>query len=129
MVMTDEQIVLTANQAFYRAFEKQDMEAMSALWSKGTASVCIHPGRKAVKGWEAIRTSWEQIFKATQYLEIETQIISTEINGDLAYVILTENVMQIVGRRRLQATSMATNIYSRMANQWYLIHHHGSPII
>ncbi|WP_254174618.1 nuclear transport factor 2 family protein [Planktothrix pseudagardhii] len=127
--MTDEQLVLTINKAFYRAFEKQDLEAMSTLWSKGTASVCIHPGRKAVKGWEAIRASWEQIFKATQYLEIETEVISTEINGDIAYVILTENVMQIVGRRRLQATSMATNIYTRMANQWYLIHHHGSPII
>ncbi|WP_413162010.1 hypothetical protein ACL6C3_24590 [Capilliphycus salinus ALCB114379] len=35
--MSDEQEVLAANKAFYRAFEKKDLEAMSAVWSKGTA--------------------------------------------------------------------------------------------
>lgn len=38
--------VLAVNEAFYRAFEKKDIEAMSAVWSQGTASLCIHPGRK-----------------------------------------------------------------------------------
>ncbi|WP_413162013.1 nuclear transport factor 2 family protein [Capilliphycus salinus ALCB114379] len=73
--------------------------------------------------------SWEQIFKSTQYLEINTNIISTEVNGDLAYVVLLEEVMQVSARRRMKAESMATNIFTRMANKWYLIHHHGSPII
>jgi hypothetical protein len=47
----------------------------------------------------------------------------------LAYVVLVEEVMQVLGRRKVQAESMATNIFIRMANQWYLIHHHGSPIM
>jgi ketosteroid isomerase-like protein len=127
--MNDAQVVLAANKAFYRAFEKKDIEAMSAVWSKGTASLCIHPGREVTRGWEAIQQSWEQIFHATRYLEIDLEIISVEVSGDLAYVVLVENVMQVVGRRRLKAESMATNIFTRMANQWYLIHHHGSPLI
>lgn len=53
--------VLAANDAFYRAFEKKDIEAMSHVWSQGTGSCCIHPGRNAMRGWPAIRTSWEQI--------------------------------------------------------------------
>ena len=127
--MSDEQDLLAANKAFYRAFEKKDIEAMSGVWSKGTASLCVHPGRKVIKGWDGIRSSWEQIFNAAQYLEIDIQIISTELNGDIGYIVLVETVLQVVGRRRLQAESIATNIFTKMANHWYLIHHHGSPLI
>lgn len=128
--MSDEQSeVLAANEAFYRAFEKKDIEAMSAVWSQGTGSRCIHPGRHVIRGWKDIRYSWEQIFKSTQYLEIETNIISTEVCDNLAYVILTEKVLQVNGGRKVQAQSIATNIFERMASSWYLVHHHGSPIM
>ncbi|MEL6231924.1 MAG: nuclear transport factor 2 family protein [Cyanobacteria bacterium J06627_3] len=92
-------------------------------------SLCIHPGRKALKGWETIRQSWLQIFKATRYLEIDLDIMSVEVSGDLAYVVLVEKVMQVAGDRRLEASSMATNTFERMGGQWYLVHHHGSPIM
>ncbi|MEO0433206.1 MAG: nuclear transport factor 2 family protein [Cyanobacteria bacterium J06656_5] len=128
--MSNEQTtVLEANQRFYRAFEKKDIEAMEAVCSKGIGSLCIHPGRKALKGWETIRQSWLQIFKATRYLEIDLDIMSVEVSGDLAYVVLVENVMQVAGDRRLEANSMATNTFERMGGQWYLVHHHGSPIM
>ncbi|MEM7064414.1 MAG: nuclear transport factor 2 family protein [Cyanobacteria bacterium P01_B01_bin.77] len=128
--MSNEQaVVLEANQTFYRAFEKKDIEAMEAICSKGIDSLCIHPGRKALKGWEAIRQSWLQIFKATRYLEIDLDVMSVEVSGDLAYVVLVEKVMQISGSRRLEAKSMATNTFERMGGQWYLVHHHGSPIM
>lgn len=127
--MTDERDILAANEAFYRAFEKKNIEAMSAVWSKGTGCLCIHPGRNALHGWEAIGSSWEKIFKNTQYLEIEITVVTTEVNGNLAYVILVENLLQVSGSRRIQAQSMATNIFERMAQRWYLVHHHGSPLI
>lgn len=127
--MSDTQAVLTANQAFYRAFEKKDIEAMSRIWSKGSASFCIHPGKGVLRSWDQICTSWEQIFKGTSYFEIETDIIATEISGNLAYVVLTENLLQIVRGRRLEAQSVATNIFERMAQEWYLVHHHGSPLV
>ena len=128
--MSNEQAaVLEANQAFYRAFEKKDIEAMEALCSKGIGSLCIHPGRKALKGWDAIRQSWVQIFKATRYLEIDLDVMSVGISGDLAYVVLVEKVMQVAGNRRLEAKSMATNMFEHMGGKWYLVHHHGSPIV
>ncbi len=121
--------VLAANEAFYRAFEKKDIEAMSGVWSQGTGSLCIHPGRETLRGWKDIRTSWEKIFRNTQYLEIETEIIAIEIRETLAYVIVVENLLQVSGGRRVQARSMATNIFDRMAASWYLVHHHGSPLM
>ncbi|MBD2245021.1 nuclear transport factor 2 family protein [Nostoc sp. FACHB-888] len=120
--------VLAANAAFYRAFERKDIEAMSAIWSQGTGSFCIHPGSNILRGWKEIRTSWEQIFKNTAYIEINTDIISTEINDNIAYVILRENVFQVVNGRRLEAQSTATNIFQFLGGKWYLLHHHGSPV-
>lgn len=127
--MTAEQEVLAANEKFYRAFEKKNLEAMTEVWSQGISSVCIHPGRSALQGWEQIRPSWQMIFRNTAYLEIETEIVATEVNGDLAYVILIEKVLQVAQRRRTEAQSMATNIFERMGQQWYLVHHHGSPLV
>ncbi|MGB3513064.1 MAG: nuclear transport factor 2 family protein [Microcoleaceae cyanobacterium] len=128
--MTDEnQAVLAANQSFYRAFEKRDIEAMRSILSKGIGTVCIHPGRAAIRGFDNIHNSWDLIFKNTSYIEIDLEIITTEFSGDIAYVILVENLMQVSGGRRIKAQSMATNIFERMGGNWYMIHHHGSPLI
>ncbi|MGA7953336.1 MAG: nuclear transport factor 2 family protein, partial [Gloeobacterales cyanobacterium] len=62
-MMGEEQAVLGLNRAFYRAFEKKDLDTMSALWSHGSASRCIHPGRDVLKGWKVIYSSWEKIFR------------------------------------------------------------------
>lgn len=121
--------VLATNEAFYRAFEKKDIEAMSLVWSQGTGSCCIHPGRNVLRGWKDIRPSWEIIFKNTNYIEVEIEVISTEIRDNIAYLIIIEKVLQISIGRRVQAQSIATNIFERMASKWYLIHHHGSPLM
>lgn len=124
-----ESVVLATNQSFYRAFEKKDLEAMTAIWSHGTDCICVHPGRDALRGWEAIRLSWEKIFRGTAYLEIETNVLRVDVSATLAYVMLTENVLQVLGGRQGRATSIATNLFECMGGHWYLIHHHGSPII
>ncbi|MEY3298299.1 MAG: hypothetical protein RLZZ597_1559 [Cyanobacteriota bacterium] len=125
----DRALVLAANEAFYRSFEKKDLEAMDAVWSKGMGCLCIHPGRDALKGWADIREAWARIFAHTSYLEIDTDILTVEVSGDLAYVVLVENVLQISQGRRLEARSMATNGFERMAGRWYMTHHHGSPVV
>ncbi|MBC1219306.1 nuclear transport factor 2 family protein [Nostoc sp. UCD121] len=121
--------VLAANAAFYRAFERKDIEIMSTVWSQGTGSFCIHPGSNILRGWKEIRISWEQIFKNTAYIEINTDIIATEILDNIAYVVLRENVFQVVSGRRLEAQSTATNVFHCLGGKWYLVHHHGSPIL
>ncbi|WGV26299.1 nuclear transport factor 2 family protein [Halotia branconii CENA392] len=125
--MTSE--ILAANTAFYRAFEKKDIEAMSAVWSQGTGSFCIHPGRNVIRGWKDIRISWEQIFKSTAYIEINTDIITTEVSDRTGYVVLRENLLQVIGGKKMEAQSMATNIFQLLGGKWYLVHHHGSPIM
>jgi len=102
---------------------------MSAVWSQGTGSLCIHPGRNVLRGWKEIRSSWEMIFKNTKYIEIEIDILVTEVRNNIAYVVLVENLLQVSSGRRVRAQSMATNIFELMAQKWYLVHHHGSPLM
>ncbi|MEL6223985.1 MAG: nuclear transport factor 2 family protein [Cyanobacteria bacterium J06627_8] len=126
--MSDIRDVQAANEAFYRAFEKKDIEAMEHACSKGAGCLCVHPGRSPLKGWDEIRRSWVQIFKNTQYLEIDIDVKETEINGAIAFVVLTETVRQVASGRQMVAQSVATNIFEKMGDRWYLIHHHGSPV-
>jgi ketosteroid isomerase-like protein len=57
------------------------------------------------------------------------EIVTSEIRGDLAYLVLVENLFQVAGGKRTQAQSLATNIFERMGQKWYLINHHASPIM
>ncbi|MEM7726440.1 MAG: nuclear transport factor 2 family protein [Cyanobacteria bacterium P01_A01_bin.45] len=120
---------LVTNQNFYRAFEKKNIDQMDSIWSQGTGSICIHPGWDVIKGWKDIRVSWERIFKNTAYIEINIDIISTQIGENIAYILLTENVMQITNDGRIEAKSLSTNIFELLGGKWYLTHHHASPIM
>jgi ketosteroid isomerase-like protein len=126
--MTDKEVVLATNEAFYRAFSQRNLSEMSLVCWQGTTSLCIHPGGQILTGWESVRASWELIFKNTDFLEIEIEIIKAEVDQALAYVVVRETVLQSSRGRRLKAQSMATNLFQKMAQRWYLVHHHGSPI-
>ncbi len=126
---SDFEAVLAANEAFYRAFSNRDLRSMSLLWWQGSTSLCIHPGGQVLTGWEAIQASWSSIFSNTNSLEIELEIIKVEIDQALAYVVVREIVWQSSRGRKVKALSIATNIFQKMAQKWYLVHHHGSPIM
>ncbi|MBE9193559.1 nuclear transport factor 2 family protein [Gloeocapsopsis crepidinum LEGE 06123] len=125
----DKAAILAVNEAFYRAFSHRDIGSMSLLWWQGSTSLCIHPGGKVLIGWETIQASWESIFRNTELLEIDIEIIKVEIDQAIAYVVVQEIVLQSSRGRKVKAPSIATNIFQRMAQKWYLIHHHGSPIV
>ncbi len=127
--MTDKTEVTQANEAFYRAFEKRDINAMGLVWFQGANSYCVHPGNNIIMGWESIRKSWDSIFKNTSYLEIDQEILSIEVGESLAYIIVLENVMQIAGGKNLKAQSLATNVFQKMAQKWYMVNHHASPLL
>ncbi len=129
MTTDDKSQLIAINDSFYRGFEKRDIKAISQLWWQGSSSTCIHPGGNVLKGWDIIRSSWETIFKNTDYLEIDTEIINIDMGQEIANIVLLEKVTQVNRGRKLEAQSMATNSFRKMAQKWYLVHHHGSPII
>lgn len=117
--------VLAANQAFYDAHEGRDMRAMESIWEHTDRTVCVHPGWPILRTWPHIAESWRQIFAGPGRSQFILTGLSVAVDGDLAWVTLEENMVD-VGRTGAIA---ATNLFARgPGGEWKLIVHHGSPI-
>ena len=127
--LPDKETVLERNQAFYNAFSERDINQMTLVWWQGSTSLCIHPGGNVLIGWDTIRDSWKSIFRNTDFLEIDLEIIKVEIDQALGYVVVGETVLQSSRGKKLKGQSIGTNVFQKMAQKWYLVSHHGSPIM
>ncbi len=50
--------LIAANAAFYDAFERRDIDAMSDVWRHDDRVVCTHPGWSTLHGWAKVGGSW-----------------------------------------------------------------------
>jgi ketosteroid isomerase-like protein len=117
--MTDEDAILAANAAYYRAFETADFPAMSRIWAEDNVS-CIHPGWPVLIGRPAILDSYREILRNPDQERIEPRNESVMLSGDEARVFCVE----FVGGAALAAT----NIFRRADDGWRIVHHQASPI-
>ena len=121
--------LIEANTRFYRAFELFDIEEMNELWDKDLAVTCIHPGWPLIQGRSEILQSWINIFNNTMVMQFTITESSIKIEGEWGWIVCTESLRSVVNGKVNEGRVEATNIYRRVKNQWYLVHHHGSPII
>ena len=121
--------ILEANRDFYRAFEKLDAGRMGEIWLQEPYVSCVHPGWGRLLGWAAVIKSWEDIFANTFGVTIKVSDEVTHISGDLAWVTCCEELETRVYDGVSHATVVATNLFERREGKWYLIHHHGSPLV
>ncbi len=113
--MSDQDTVLFANEAFYRAFADRDMPAMEALWSRRSPVACIHPGWNALTDRAEVMRSWAGIFDGGSSPEIRCLDPAAYVAGDSAFVICYEMVDG--------GFLVATNIFVREDGAWTLVHH------
>jgi ketosteroid isomerase-like protein len=112
-VTSDREAVRAANEGFYRAFESLDLGAMEEVWAHDAQVACIHPGWPRLTGWEAVRASWEAIFRNTIEMRFTITGVQVEVRGDLAWVLCTENILS-QARENLSVTAiLATNVFER----------------
>lgn len=121
----DEVAVRAANAAFYDAFERRDLDAMSDVWEHGDRVACVHPGWSILTGWGAVSASWYALFDGPQRLQFIVTDERIAVVGDLAWVTCNEN---LIDGGATQAVA-ATNVFARSAGGWRLVHHHGSPVL
>ena len=126
--MSERESILEANRAFYRAFESLDIEKMSAVWMRNPRIVCIHPGWRRLVGWGPIMTSWERIFESVFEVKIELGDVEIVTSGDLAVIIVEENLVQRGYDGPARSQVLATNVFERAQDRWWLVSHHGSPV-
>jgi ketosteroid isomerase-like protein len=111
--------LLNANEAFYRAFNQKDIEAMADVWSATHEVTCIHPGWNVLRGDE-VMTSWRGILANPDQPRIVTGGANVSFAGDVAIVVCRE----LVGGGPL----VATNVFVTEDGRWKLLHHHSGPV-
>jgi SnoaL-like domain len=123
--MDDRASVLSANLAFYQAFERKDPVAMRNVWAGAASDCCIHPGWEIARGWAAIRATWTSIFANDTPMSVIPEQVGVDVWGNVARVVLVERVSmdgEAIGRVAV------TNLFVRTPEGWRMTLHHGSPI-
>jgi ketosteroid isomerase-like protein len=115
-----------AENAFYEALERGDLEGMMAVWAEDEEIICVHPGGPRLSGPDEVRSSWARIFSAGAgpRVHITQQVAVTAMM--IAVHSVHEN-FSIEGDARAQVPVIATNVYLRTAAGWRMIVHHASP--
>lgn len=113
-----------AEQAFYSAFQRSDIEKMMSIWCKDCETFCIHPGGPRLEGLDNIRKSWEQIFNYDRVLKFKINQKKVLIENNIA---LHHVIEAIYVNDELQSEIIATNIYLKTNDGWKMVLHHASP--
>jgi ketosteroid isomerase-like protein len=115
-----------AENAFYEALERADLEGMMAVWAEDDDIVCVHPGGARLTGQDQVRESWSRIFAAgtRARVHISNQVAITAMM--IAVHSVHEN-FTVEGDPSPRPPVLATNVYLRTAAGWRMIVHHASP--
>jgi ketosteroid isomerase-like protein len=127
--MNDRDGVVAANRAFYDAFESLEIAQMESVWLQDQRIACIHPGWRKLIGWGAVMTSWERIFDGVFEMKFELGEMDVMISGDLAVVIVEENLTQRGYDGIARSQVLSTNVFERVGDRWLMVSHHGSPVL
>ena len=97
-----------ANRAFYRAFEKLDLEAMRAVWLDDDGVKCVHPGWRVLVGWKDVMDSWRSIFSGTTSVRFELAQVDLRRYGSFALATCEERVHLVdgAGERRFSPSGL-----------------------
>ena len=116
-----------AENAFYEALERCDLDGMMAVWAEDEEIVCVHPAGGRLSGQDQVRESWAKIFAGgpRARVRIEQQVA---ISGMMLAVHSVFETFTLPEKAAAQPVPIvATNVYLRTAAGWRMIVHHASP--
>ena len=115
-----------AENAFYEALERADLEAMMAVWSEDDEIVCVHPAGQRLAGQEQVREAWRQMFAGGANMRVQiTQRVVT--SGIMVAVHSVHENITVAGEPGPRPPMVATNVYLRTPAGWRMAAHHASP--
>ena len=115
-----------AENAFYEALERCDLDGMMAVWAEDEDIVCVHPAGPRLTGQGQVRSSWARIFAGGPGARVQTSH-QVAISGMMLAVHSVHEDFTLPGEARPRAPILATNVYLRTAAGWRMIVHHASP--
>jgi ketosteroid isomerase-like protein len=125
--MSTEDEVRKASALFYTGLNRMangDAGAMGDIWSHGSTATAMHPIGGREVGWEAVRTSFEQVAKLASDGKIEVKDQLIRVAGDMAYELGVEHGHFKLGGHPVTIEHRVTNVYQRESGSWKIVHHH-----
>ena len=122
----DQSLPSTALVQFYSAFNHRDLEAMQLNWHQSDASVMNNPLGGIKRGWQEIRSVYEQIFTSPAQVYVEFYDYTLHKDNDIFYAVGRERGSFEQGQIKLDLAIRTTRIYRRIGQVWQQVHHHGS---
>ena len=126
--MNEQHEVEAANRAFYQAFETLDIKEMEKVWLRAAHIKCVHPGWPLLVGWGPVMASWERIFDNTFGMRFTLTDVRVAVNETLAWVTLIEELEAQGYDGATRSQILTTNLFEKRDGQWFIVHHHASPI-
>lgn len=114
-----------AEEAFYEAIGRGDLDALMNVWADDEEIVCIHPSGQRLTGPTAIRDSWRAIFANNPRLTVRvvTSVRWKSVMLDVHSVVET---LYLAGEPTAHGPLLSTNVFQRGADGWRLLSHHTS---
>jgi ketosteroid isomerase-like protein len=115
-----------AENAFYEALARGDLDLMMAVWADEEEIVCVHPGAQRLVGQEQVRDSWRKILSGGAGLGVHvTQQVA--LSGAMVAVHSVQENLTPPGEKKPSGPVVATNVYLRSGAGWRMVAHHASP--
>ena len=115
-----------AENAFYEALERADLEGMMVVWSEDEEIICVHPGGQRLTGQAQVREAWRRMFAAGPNMRVQISQ-GVAVTGVMVAVHSLHEIITVAGEQRARPPMVATNIYLRTPAGWRMIAHHASP--
>jgi len=114
-----------AENAFYEALERAELEAMMNVWAEDEEIVCVHPTGPHLVGQDQVRESWRRIFAGGAGARVQVSLQAVTSGVMFAVHCVLES-FAVEGEPR-SASAVATNVYLRTPAGWRMLAHHASP--
>lgn len=118
---------ISAELAFYTAFERGDLDEMMAVWSATSEVACVHPMGPVLTGLIDIRASWAELFAVQVPRKFEIKRVQTIAVPELVLHVLYETISLPLQRQRF-APMAALNGYRPHRGHWRMVLHHAGPV-
>ncbi len=110
--------------AFYDAFERADLNLMTAVWADDAGAICIHPQGPRLAGLTAIRASFAEIFSHGPNGNLKISELRKQDGQTLAIHSVYETF--VVPGQTPVTPLLATNVFILTPHGWRMVLHHAS---
>lgn len=115
-----------AEEAFYKAFEAAELDAMMHVWDDAADIVCIHPlGPRAV-GRSEVQRGWAELLGNGTEFHFRISGVHQVRTPELVVRMVQEHI-RFATESTTRAPILATNIYRLTDLGWRMVLHHAAP--